>query len=272
MRQAGRAECLVQASVGSHCLECAAVGTPRRKTRARTGTPASPRLRHVRAELTNAWCPSTSSSTPRLGHGRHQRDRLHPARPHMRDLLHNDFPSDIPDGLPGQWYRLASRRVSCTTASSTSRSTCTRWGCSAQTLEADARPVAVRHGVPRACWAAAPAPCCCSRTGCTVAHPAPYSACSADHRRLPAARHQPVDDVARRRPDHHNVLLSFRGGISFGGHLGGAVADMICGFVMMAPAQRRVAGEVDVHHADPRRVRQHCCGSCHNVLSHPGLA
>jgi membrane associated rhomboid family serine protease len=38
-----------------------------------------------------------------------------------------------------------------------------------------------------------------------------------------------------------NVLLSFSGGISFGGHLGGAVAGMICGWVMMAPAQRRVA-------------------------------
>ena len=38
-----------------------------------------------------------------------------------------------------------------------------------------------------------------------------------------------------------NVLLSFSGGISFGGHLGGAVAGMICGLVMMAPAQRRVA-------------------------------
>jgi membrane associated rhomboid family serine protease len=38
-----------------------------------------------------------------------------------------------------------------------------------------------------------------------------------------------------------NVLLSFSGGISFGGHLGGAVAGMLCGWVMMAPAQRRVA-------------------------------
>jgi len=38
-----------------------------------------------------------------------------------------------------------------------------------------------------------------------------------------------------------NVLLSCRGGISCGGHLGGAVAGMICGWVMMAPAQRRVA-------------------------------
>jgi membrane associated rhomboid family serine protease len=38
-----------------------------------------------------------------------------------------------------------------------------------------------------------------------------------------------------------NVLLSFRGGISFGGHLGGAVAGMVCGWVMMAPAHRRVA-------------------------------
>ena len=36
-------------------------------------------------------------------------------------------------------------------------------------------------------------------------------------------------------------LLSFSGGISFGGHVGGAVAGMICGLVMMAPPQRRVA-------------------------------
>jgi membrane associated rhomboid family serine protease len=38
-----------------------------------------------------------------------------------------------------------------------------------------------------------------------------------------------------------NVLLSFRPGISFGGHLGGAVAGMLCGFVMMAPANKRPA-------------------------------
>ena len=37
-----------------------------------------------------------------------------------------------------------------------------------------------------------------------------------------------------------NVLLSFRPGISFGGHIGGAVAGVICGLVTMAPAQRRV--------------------------------
>jgi len=36
------------------------------------------------------------------------------------------------------------------------------------------------------------------------------------------------------------VLLSFRPGISFGGHLGGAVAGMICGIAMMSPPQRRV--------------------------------
>jgi membrane associated rhomboid family serine protease len=38
-----------------------------------------------------------------------------------------------------------------------------------------------------------------------------------------------------------NVLLSFRPGISFGGHLGGLVAGVMCGFVMMAPAHKRPA-------------------------------
>lgn len=37
-----------------------------------------------------------------------------------------------------------------------------------------------------------------------------------------------------------NVFLSFRPGISFGGHLGGAVAGALCGLVMVAPAHRRV--------------------------------
>jgi membrane associated rhomboid family serine protease len=38
-----------------------------------------------------------------------------------------------------------------------------------------------------------------------------------------------------------NVLLSFRPGISFGGHIGGMVAGMICAVAMMAPPQRHVA-------------------------------
>ncbi len=37
-----------------------------------------------------------------------------------------------------------------------------------------------------------------------------------------------------------NVLLSFRPGISFGGHLGGMVAGGLCALTMMAPLGRRV--------------------------------
>jgi membrane associated rhomboid family serine protease len=37
-----------------------------------------------------------------------------------------------------------------------------------------------------------------------------------------------------------NVFLSFRPGISFGGHLGGAVAGALCGLAMVAPSHRRI--------------------------------
>jgi membrane associated rhomboid family serine protease len=37
-----------------------------------------------------------------------------------------------------------------------------------------------------------------------------------------------------------NVLLSFRSGISFGGHLGGAVAGALCALAVVAPAHRAV--------------------------------
>jgi membrane associated rhomboid family serine protease len=37
-----------------------------------------------------------------------------------------------------------------------------------------------------------------------------------------------------------NVFLSFRPGISFGGHLGGAVAGALCALVVVAPAHRKI--------------------------------
>jgi hypothetical protein len=36
------------------------------------------------------------------------------------------------------------------------------------------------------------------------------------------------------------VFLSFRPGISFGGHLGGAVAGALCGLVVVAPTHRKM--------------------------------
>jgi membrane associated rhomboid family serine protease len=38
-----------------------------------------------------------------------------------------------------------------------------------------------------------------------------------------------------------NAFLSLRPGISFGGHLGGAVAGVLCGLVVVAPSHRRLA-------------------------------
>ena len=203
--------------------------------------------------------------------GSTERDRLHPARPLHVTCCDSDLCPGIPDGLPGQWYRLVSSGFLHYGILHLA-STCTRCTCSARRSSRCSAGCGSAWSTSRACSAAAPGRCCCQPHGL---HGGASGAVFGLFGLIIVGYLQrginPLT-TALGGVLIVNVLLSFRGGISFGGHLGGAVAGMICGWVMMAPAQRRVAGELDLHHADPRRAGQYRCGSCHNALTPPGVS
>ena len=98
----------MQASVGSHCLDCARMARPDTKTRARYWNARQTTLVTYALILTNVLVfiyvlidtpDSVMGDTNATGYLKLGL---------MRDLLRSDFPFDIPDGLPGQWYRLVS--------------------------------------------------------------------------------------------------------------------------------------------------------------------
>jgi membrane associated rhomboid family serine protease len=101
-------DCLVQASVGSHCIDCARLAKPDTKTRARYWSARQSTLVTYVLIATNLAVfiylvlqtpASIGGDTNALGYVRLGL---------LRDWLDNDFAPGLPDGLPGQWYRLVS--------------------------------------------------------------------------------------------------------------------------------------------------------------------
>ena len=133
-----------------------------------------------------------------------------------------------------------SRRASCTTAFSISASTCMRCTCSARRSSRCSAGCGSAWSTSRACWVAVPGHSCCNRTG--LHGGASGAVFGLFGLIIVGYLQRGINPLTTSLGGVLivNVLLSFSGGISFGGHLGGAIAGMICGWVMMAPAQRRV--------------------------------
>ena len=229
----------MQASVGSHCLECARLSRPDVKTRARYWNARQPTLVTYALILTNVLVfvyilfetpKSLLGDTNAIGYIRLGLSR---------DLLTNDFFPGIPDGLPGQWYRLVSSGFLHYGILHLAFNMYALYMLG-QTLE----PMLgrLRFGmVYFACLLGGSA-------GALLLQPhglhggASGAVFGLFGLIIVGYLQRGINPLTTSLGGVLiiNVLLSFRGGISFGGHLGGAVAGMICGFVMMAPAQRRV--------------------------------
>ena len=201
------AECLVQASVGSHCLDCARIARPDTKTRARYWNARQTTLVTYALILTNVLVfiyvlidtpDSVMGDTNATGYlklgliTRSPAQRLpdrHPRRP-ARPV--------VPAGVVGvpalrhpppgvQHVRLVGARADA---------------------RADAGPAAVRHGLLRV-----PAgrqrrrPAVAAERAARRRLRRRVRLVRADHRGLPPARHQPVDDVARRRSDRQRAAV-----------------------------------------------------------------
>jgi membrane associated rhomboid family serine protease len=234
------AECLVQASVGSHCIDCARLARPDTKTRARYWNARQATLVTYALILTNLLVfvylvfetpKSVMGDTNAMGYVRLGLSR---------DLLRNDFFPGIPDGLPGQWYRLVSSGFLHYGIFHLAFNMYALYMLG-QTLE----PMLGRLRFAMVYFA-------CLLGGSAGAlllqphglHGGASGAVFGLFGLIMVGYIQrginPLT-TALGGVLIINVLLSFRPGISFGGHVGGAVAGAICGLVMMAPAQRRVA-------------------------------
>jgi membrane associated rhomboid family serine protease len=230
----------VQASVGSHCIDCARLARPDPKTRARYWNARQATLVTYALILTNLLVfvylvfetpKSVMGDTNAIGYVRLGLSR---------DLLRNDFFPGIPDGLPGQWYRLVSSGFLHYGIFHLAFNMYALYMLG-QTLE----PMLGRLRFAMVYFA-------CLLGGSAGAlllqphglHGGASGAVFGLFGLIMVGYIQrginPLT-TSLRGVLIINVLLSFRPGISFGGHVGGAVAGAICGLVMMAPAQRRVA-------------------------------
>src|SRR5688500_4956464 len=234
------AECLVQAPVGSHCVDCARAARPDPKTRVRYWNARQATLVTYALILTNLLAfiyvlvdtpDSVMGDTNATGYLKLGL---------MRDLLRSDFPFDIPDGLPGQWYRLVSSGFLHYGILHLAFNMYALWALG-QTLE----PMLGRLRFGMAYFACLLG----GSAGALLLQPnglhggASGAVFGLFGLIIVGYLQRGINPLTTSLGGVLivNVLLSFRGGISFGGHLGGAVAGMICGWVMMAPAQRRVA-------------------------------
>jgi membrane associated rhomboid family serine protease len=234
------AECLVQASVGSHCLECAKLARPDVKTRARYWNARQATLVTYALILTNVLVfvyilidnpNSILGNTNAMGYIRLGLSRDALVRPEV-------WPG-IP-GFPGQWYRLVSSGFLHYGIIHLAFNMYALYMLG-QTLE----PMLgrLRFGmVYFACLLGGSA-------GALLLQPnglhggASGAVFGLFGLIIVGYLQRGINPLTTALGGVLiiNVLLSFSGGISFGGHIGGAVAGMICGYVMMAPAQRRVA-------------------------------
>lgn len=233
-------DCLVQASVGSHCLDCARAARPDVATRARHWNARQPTLvTYALIAINLAVFVWVLVQTPDSIAGDRDADGYIRLGLH-RDLLRYDRVAGIPDfGLPGQWYRLLTSGFLHYGMLHLAFNMYALWALG-QTLE----PMLgrLRFGmVYIACLLGGSA-------GALLLQPEGLHG-GASGAVFGLFGLITVGYVQRGINPLTtslgavlmiNVLLSFRPGISFGGHLGGAVAGALCGLVVMAPAQRRV--------------------------------
>ena len=234
------AECLVQASVGSHCVDCARLARPDTKTRAKYWSARQATLVTYVLILTNVLVfVYLIFDSPRSLLG--DQNAMGYIRLGLsRDLLRQDFVPGIPDaGLPGQWYRLVTSGFLHYGILHLAFNMYALYMLG-QTLE----PMLgrLRFGlVYFACLLGGSAGALVFQP--TGLHGGASGAVFGLFGLIMVGYIQrginPLT-TALGGVLILNVLLSFRPGISFGGHIGGAVAGVICGLVMMAPAQRRV--------------------------------
>jgi membrane associated rhomboid family serine protease len=234
------AECLVQASVGSHCIDCARLARPDPKTRARYWNARQATLVTYALILTNLLVfvylvfetpKSVMGDTNAIGYVRLGLSR---------DLLRNDFFPGIPDGLPGQWYRLVSSGFLHYGIFHLAFNMYALYMLG-QTLE----PMLGRLRFAMVYFACLLG----GSAGALLLQPhglhggASGAVFGLFGLIMVGYIQRGINPLTTSLGGVLiiNVLLSFRPGISFGGHVGGAVAGAICGLVMMAPAQRRVA-------------------------------
>jgi membrane associated rhomboid family serine protease len=234
------AECLVQASVGSHCIDCARLARPDTKTRARYWNARQATLVTYALILTNLLVfvylvfetpKSVMGDTNAMGYVRLGLSR---------DLLRNDFFPGIPDGLPGQWYRLVSSGFLHYGIFHLAFNMYALYMLG-QTLE----PMLGRLRFAMVYFACLLG----GSAGALLLQPhglhggASGAVFGLFGLIMVGYIQRGINPLTTSLGGVLiiNVLLSFRPGISFGGHVGGAVAGAICGLVMMAPAQRRVA-------------------------------
>jgi membrane associated rhomboid family serine protease len=237
-------ECLVQAAVGSHCVDCAKAARPDVKTRARYWNARQATLVTyaliainvlVFVYLTIDNSRSLGGATNSTGY-----ERLGLAR----DLLAHDivgYPS-LPDGLPGQWYRLitsgfvhygiihlgfnmyALYALGQTLEPSLGRvrfalvyfAAMLGGGAGALLLQ----PNGLHGGASGAVFGLFGL----ITVGYVMRGINPFSTALGGVLLI-------------------NLFLSLRPGISFGGHLGGFVAGALCGLAVVAPGHRRIPQE-----------------------------
>jgi membrane associated rhomboid family serine protease len=230
----------VQASVGSHCVDCAKAARPDVTTRARYWSARQPTLVTYTLIAINLavfiWLAIDSVNS--LGGDRGTEGYIKLGL--RSDLLRSDFYPSVPDfGLPGQWYRLVTSGFLHYGVLHLAFNMYALWMLG-QTLE----PMLGRVRFALAYFACLLG----GSAGAMVFQPnglhggasgavfglfglviVGYMQRGINPLTTPLGAVMII-----------NVVLSFRPGISFGGHIGGLVAGMLCAIAMMAPPQRRV--------------------------------
>jgi membrane associated rhomboid family serine protease len=229
----------VQASVGSHCVDCAKAARPDPATRARHWNARQPTLvTYALIAINLAVFVWVLLQTPDSLAGDRNADgyiRLGLSR----DLLRYDFAPAIPDfGLPGQWYRLVSSGFLHYGILHLAFNMYALWALG-QTLE----PMLGRVRFALAYFACLLA----GSAGALLLQPhglhggASGAVFGLFGLVIVGFLQRGINPLTTSLGGVLiiNVLLSFRPGISFGGHLGGLVGGALCAVVMMAPPQRR---------------------------------
>ncbi len=233
-------DCLVQAAVGSHCLDCAKAARPDVATRARYWRARQPTLVTYTLIAINVLVylylvfgsrGSIDGSTNSLGFIRLGLSR---------SLLDQDIAPGIPDGLPGQWYRLIS--------SGFVHFGIIHLGFNMYALYALGQTLEPQLGRARFALVYF-ASMLGGSAGALLLQPdglhGGASGAVFGLFGLVTAGYlmRGINPLTTSLGGVLliNAFLSLRPGISFGGHLGGAVAGVLCGLVVMAPSHRRLA-------------------------------
>jgi membrane associated rhomboid family serine protease len=230
----------VQASVGSHCVDCARAAKPDAKTRARYWSARQPTLVTYTLIAINVlvFVYVIVKTPDALMGDRNAEEYIRLGL--MRDLLRYDLVPGVSDGLPGQWYRLVTSGFLHYGILHLAFNMYALWALG-QTLE----PMLGRVRFALVYFA------CLLGGSAGALLLQPHGLHGGASGAVFGLFGLIVVGYLQRGINPLttslgavmivNVLLSFRPGISFGGHLGGVVAGVMCGFVMMAPANKRPA-------------------------------